>query len=111
MLPLNIWRNLIGWVFGTVLLALVLFYGLQAIVAGSTRPVTVVVYAFSTQEEVLTQGIFPAFEQAWEAETGQDLTPKVKYSVSSRSGRWPVPRTSGTDMSGRSSYRAPGAGR
>jgi sulfate transport system substrate-binding protein len=33
-----------------------------------------VVYAFSTHEEVLTQSIFPAFEEAWESETGQDLT-------------------------------------
>jgi ABC-type sulfate transport system substrate-binding protein len=32
-----------------------------------------VVYAFSTQEEVFTQGIFPAFEQAWESETGREL--------------------------------------
>jgi ABC-type sulfate transport system substrate-binding protein len=36
--------------------------------------VRLVVYAFSTHEEVLTQSIFPAFEEAWEAETGQDLT-------------------------------------
>ncbi len=32
-----------------------------------------VVYAFSTQEEVLSQAILPAFERAWEAETGLDL--------------------------------------
>jgi sulfate/thiosulfate transport system substrate-binding protein len=37
-------------------------------------PVRLVVYAFSTQEEVLTQAIFPAFEAAWEAETGRPLT-------------------------------------
>jgi sulfate transport system substrate-binding protein len=37
------------------------------------RPLHLVVYAFSTQREVLTQGIFPAFEQAWESETGRDL--------------------------------------
>jgi ABC-type sulfate transport system substrate-binding protein len=33
-----------------------------------------VVYALSTQEEVFTQAIFPAFEREWEAETGRDLT-------------------------------------
>jgi sulfate transport system substrate-binding protein len=33
-----------------------------------------VVYAFSSQEEALTQGIFPAFQQTWEAETGQVLS-------------------------------------
>lgn len=30
-------------------------------------------YGFSTQEEVLTQSIYPAFERSWEAETGRDL--------------------------------------
>jgi sulfate transport system substrate-binding protein len=37
------------------------------------QSIRLIVYAFSTQEEVLTQGIFPAFEQAWEAETGKDV--------------------------------------
>ncbi|MEW5870736.1 MAG: substrate-binding domain-containing protein [Chloroflexota bacterium] len=37
------------------------------------RPMRLVVYAFSTQEEVFTQGIFPAFEQAWEAESGEEI--------------------------------------
>lgn len=37
------------------------------------QPLHLVVYAFSTQEEVLTQGIFPAFEKAWEGETGKDV--------------------------------------
>jgi sulfate transport system substrate-binding protein len=32
-----------------------------------------VVYAFSTQEEILTQGIFPAFEQSWEAVNEREL--------------------------------------
>jgi sulfate transport system substrate-binding protein len=82
MLPPKIWRKLSGWIFGVVLLALVLFYGLQALVAGSSRPVTVVVYAFSTQEEVLTQGIFPAFERQWEAETGQALTIEAVFGPS-----------------------------
>ncbi|MGD2207134.1 MAG: substrate-binding domain-containing protein, partial [Anaerolineae bacterium] len=42
--------------------------------SGAPTKIRLVVYAFSTQEEVLTQSIFPAFEAAWEAETGQDLT-------------------------------------
>ena len=37
------------------------------------QPLQLIVYAFSTQREVLTQGIFPVFEQAWESETGMDL--------------------------------------
>ena len=47
-------------------------YGRIVVSRGPTQ-VHLVIYAFSTQEEVLTQGIFPAFERAWEAETGQDL--------------------------------------
>jgi sulfate transport system substrate-binding protein len=41
-----------------------------------------VVYAFSTQEEVLTQDIFPVFEQIWEAETGRDLTLEAVFGPS-----------------------------
>jgi sulfate transport system substrate-binding protein len=37
------------------------------------KPTVLIVYAFSTQKEVLTQGIFPAFEQFWESETGEDV--------------------------------------
>jgi sulfate transport system substrate-binding protein len=44
------------------------------LLANASDPVRLVVYGFSTQEEVFTQVIFPAFEQAWEAETGRDLT-------------------------------------
>ncbi len=36
-------------------------------------PVQLVLYGLSTQEEVVTQGIFPVFEQTWEDQTGQDL--------------------------------------
>jgi len=68
------WRRLVAWIFGLALLALVAFYAGRAILANSAAPLTLVVYGFSTQEEVLTQSIFPAFEQAWEAETGRDLT-------------------------------------
>jgi len=55
------------------LLIAVVVYGRIAD-SGARSPTRLVVYAFSTQEEVLTQSIFPAFEQAWEAETGLDLT-------------------------------------
>jgi sulfate transport system substrate-binding protein len=63
-----------GWSLGVILLAIVVFYGGQTILADTQRPVRLVVYAFSTQEEVLTQEIFPNFERAWEAETGRELT-------------------------------------
>lgn len=68
------WRRLAGWMLSAVLLTIVAVYGGQAIFLGSQGPVRLVVYAFSTQEEVLTQRILPTFEEAWEAETGRDVT-------------------------------------
>lgn len=62
----------VGLVVALLLLAAATVYG-QVRLASGTGPVRLVVYAFSTQEEALTQGIFPAFEAAWEAETGRDL--------------------------------------
>jgi sulfate/thiosulfate transport system substrate-binding protein len=34
---------------------------------------TVIVYGFSILEEVMDQGVFPAFERSWKAETGEDV--------------------------------------
>jgi sulfate transport system substrate-binding protein len=59
---------------GAALLLLAAFYGGHNVFSKNQGPVRLVVYAFSTQKEVLTQSIFPAFEEAWEAETGRDLT-------------------------------------
>lgn len=56
-----------------VLLGLVLYHGVPAMIAGSRSPVELVVYGFSTQEEVFSQQILPAFETAWESRTGRDL--------------------------------------
>lgn len=68
------WRRLAGWLLGAALLIVTAYYGGRAVLTNAHAPVRLVVYAFSTQEEVLTQGIFPAFEQVWEAETGRELT-------------------------------------
>jgi ABC-type sulfate transport system substrate-binding protein len=68
------WRQKASWGLGAVLLLMVAFYAGRTILVNAHAPVKLVVYAFSTQEEVFTQGIFPAFEEAWEAETGRDLT-------------------------------------
>jgi sulfate transport system substrate-binding protein len=68
------WRRLASWGLGVALIILLAFYGGRTVVSKARGPVKLVVYAFSTQEEVLTQGIFLAFEEAWEAETGRDLT-------------------------------------
>lgn len=66
-------RCRMGSTLGLALLIAVVIYGRIARSGGRT-PVRLVVYAYSTQEEALTQSVFPAFEQAWEATTGQDLT-------------------------------------
>lgn len=67
------WRCRTGVALGVTVLLAAIIYGRFA---WAKEPVSVqlVVYAFSTQEEALTQAIFPAFEQAWEAETGRELT-------------------------------------
>jgi len=76
------WRTQTGWVLGIALLALSILYALRAYLAPSGAPVRLVVYAFSTQEEGLTQHLFPAFERAWEAETGRDLTIEGVFGAS-----------------------------
>lgn len=68
------WRRLATWGLGALLILIVMFYGGKAILADNNGPIKLVIYAFSTQEEVLAQAICPAFEQAWEAETGRELT-------------------------------------
>ncbi len=76
------WRRLTSRIAGAVLLIVVAFYGGRAIFVNAHGPVRLVVYAFSTQEEVLTQSIFPAFEQKWETETGRDLTIEAVFGPS-----------------------------
>ena len=67
------WRCRVLGTLALALLAAVVVYG-RIVRSATPRPSHLVVYAFSTQEEMLTQGIFPALEEAWEAETGEDLT-------------------------------------
>lgn len=67
------WRCRVGSILGLALLIMTVVYGRISVAKAPAR-VRLVVYAFSTQKEVLTQSIFPAFEEAWESETGQDLT-------------------------------------
>jgi ABC-type sulfate transport system substrate-binding protein len=67
------WRRLGGWMLAIGLLGLVLYYGARALWPDRGGQVNLVVYGFSTQEEALTQNIFPAFEQSWEAKTGKEL--------------------------------------
>jgi ABC-type sulfate transport system substrate-binding protein len=74
--------RLTGWVAAFLVIATLAYYGGRVIVAGATHPSRLVVYAFSTQEEVLTQGIFPAFKQLWEKDTGQELTIEAVFGPS-----------------------------
>jgi sulfate transport system substrate-binding protein len=66
------WRQVLLWAIGAAALLAVVYFGGRALLERN-GPVRLVVYAFSTQEEALTQAIFPAFEAAWEAETGREL--------------------------------------
>jgi len=68
--------------FIVLMLALALFLGGRTILANDNLPIRLVVYAFSTQEEVLTQGILPGFERKWESENGQDLIIESLYGPS-----------------------------
>ncbi len=61
-----------GSAVGLALLLAVVIYG-RIVSSGGPAPVRIVVYAFSTQEEVMLQSIFPGFKEAWKAETGQEL--------------------------------------
>lgn len=76
------WRRGASWLLGVALLAVVGFYVGRTFVGGQKDAVRLVVYAFSTQEDALSQGIFPAFEQAWEARTGRDLTIEGVFGAS-----------------------------
>lgn len=76
------WRRPGSWFLATALVAVVGFYALRAYLGDNQSPVRLIVYAFSTQEETFTDGIFPAFEQAWEAETGRDLQMESVFGAS-----------------------------
>jgi ABC-type sulfate transport system substrate-binding protein len=66
-------RNPFYWLLGAIFLGVLIYLVWGEIQLNDNKPLRVIVYAYSTQEEVLTQGIFPAFEQAWEKETGKDV--------------------------------------
>jgi sulfate/thiosulfate transport system substrate-binding protein len=68
------WRQVLLWAIGAAALLALVYFGGRALLVDRNGPVRLTVYAFSTQEEVLTQAIFPAFEVAWQADTGRALT-------------------------------------
>ena len=68
------WRNLPVLILLVVIWLAIVYSGGKEVLANAYTKNQLVVYVFSTQEDVLTQAIFPAFEQKWEAETGQELS-------------------------------------
>ena len=67
------WGHPLNWCLGAIVVGIFILLGWGGIHSNDDQPVQLVVYAFSTQEEVLTQGIFPSFERVWEAENGREL--------------------------------------
>jgi ABC-type sulfate transport system substrate-binding protein len=71
---INLKMKKIGAVlFGILVVTIMAYFGQLIYFRTSDSPVRLVVYAFSTQEEALTQGIFPAFMRSWETDTGEEI--------------------------------------
>jgi ABC-type sulfate transport system substrate-binding protein len=68
------WPPIVKWGLSIALLIVVAFCAWRAVYTTNHGPVKIIVYAFSTQEEVFTHEILPAFEQEWETKTGRDLS-------------------------------------
>ena len=75
------WRCHVSRALGLAMLIAVVIYGRIAMSSAPT-PNCMMVYALSTQEEALTESIFPTFEKAWEAETGHELNIKGVFGPS-----------------------------
>jgi len=76
------WRKIAAGTFGLLILGLIAFYGWQRVDQKSQSPIQLVIYAFSTQEEVFTQGIFPAFQHSWKSSGGSDLNINAVFGPS-----------------------------
>jgi len=75
-------RRPAGWLLIASAALILIFFTIKTMITRANAPVEIVIYAFSTMEEVLEQGIFPAFEQKWETETGTDLTIRGVFGAS-----------------------------
>jgi ABC-type sulfate transport system substrate-binding protein len=76
------WYRIGGWILAAILVLVSATYLGWTIMNGPPAATQLVVYAFSTQEEVFDQGIFPAFEKEWEGETGEDLQIEAVFGPS-----------------------------
>lgn len=75
-------RKPTSWLLILCAALIMIFFAVKTMITRANAPVEIVVYAFSTMEEVLEQGIFPAFEQQWESESGTDLTIRSVFGAS-----------------------------
>lgn len=76
------WPQLMSAVLIVVVLLVVFYYGRRANAFYEQIPVKLNIYSFSTQEEVFSESILPAFEKVWEAETGQELEFEIVFGPS-----------------------------
>jgi sulfate/thiosulfate transport system substrate-binding protein len=65
-----------------VVVVVLAFFGAQRFLFDGSGKVRLIVYAFSTQEPVLTQGILPAFKDRWESEGGRVLAMESVFGPS-----------------------------
>lgn len=69
------WRHLLrrsfNWSFFGLLILYILWPWLPGKDSPSTR--TIIIYGFSTLDEVMNQGIFPAFANQWQQQTGESV--------------------------------------
>ena len=70
----------------TFFVIVLIYLGGQANIAKCPTHGRLVVFAFSTQEEVLNQGILPGFKETWEVETGQELEIEAVFGPSDTLG-------------------------
>ena len=75
-------RHLIISLSGSILLVGTIFLISYGFHQNHEKSIRLVAYAFSTQKEVLMEGIVPAFEKAWESETGRDLSIECVFGPS-----------------------------
>ncbi|MDF1500107.1 MAG: extracellular solute-binding protein [Anaerolineales bacterium] len=70
------------WIILAAVVAVLVAYWLLSVSRKSHEPIRLMIYAFSTQEEVLNREVFPAFEAAWEAENEHDLIIEAVFGPS-----------------------------
>lgn len=69
------WSRILGRVGMLLLVGALVFYAVEPWLPwrAPTRPRTIIVYGFSILGDVMTKGIFPAFQEEWQARTGEPI--------------------------------------